>query len=517
MQTKQTYRTLRLILGDQLNEQHSWFKSKDENVLYVMMELRSESEYVTHHIQKIVGIFSAMRAFATKLESEGHHIEYIPITDERHTGSFSANIKDLVAKYRIEQFEYMEPDEYRLDEYLTQLSEVLAIPFSMVSSEHFLTERYDLRAFFEGKKQYLMENFYRSMRKEYDVLMTPAGKPEGGQWNYDKENRKKLPKGHVPPDPIAFEHNVSQVLNDIQEANLPHFGRISPTSFIWPISSIEAWQLFDRFLEEMLPNFGTFQDALSQEHWSLYHSRISFALNTKLIDPLTVIRKTETYWREHPDAISLAQAEGFIRQILGWREYMRGIYWDQMPEYAEKNHFGHERKLPDWFWTGDTHMQCLKRAVDQSLEYAYAHHIQRLMVTGNFALLAGIHPDEVDRWYLGIYIDAFEWVEITNTRGMSQFADGGIVATKPYVSSASYIHKMGDHCKYCKYDHKQRTGENACPFNSLYWDFLERNRPLLGNNPRMTMMYRVWDKFSVDDQTGILEQANEYLDHLDEL
>jgi deoxyribodipyrimidine photolyase-related protein len=517
MQTKQTYHTLRLILGDQLNTRHSWFNRKDDTVLYAMMELRSESEYVTHHIQKVAGIFAAMRAFADNRRAGGHHVHYIAISDVRHTNSFAENLQTLINEYQVQQLEYMEPDEYRLDQHLKKLSESLSIPSRMVSSEHFLTERCDLGIFFKGKKQYLMEHFYRFMRKQHNVLLTSSGQPEGGQWNFDKENRSKMPAGHIPPKPLLFHHDVTGILEDIQHAGLPYFGHINPSGFIWPVTSDEAWQMFDYFLESLLPCFGSFQDALSQEHWSLYHSRISFALNIKLIDPLTVIRKTQAYWREHPHQVSLAQAEGFIRQILGWREYMRGIYWHHMPDLASANFFGHTGKLPSWFWTGETHMQCIKKAINQSLEYAYAHHIQRLMVTGNFALLAGIHPSEVDRWYLGIYMDAFEWVEITNTRGMSQYADGGIVATKPYVSSAAYLHKMGDHCQQCRYDYALRTGSSACPFNSLYWHFLERHAPKLRKNPRMTMMYRVWDKFDADTKADILGHANTCLQEMDTL
>ncbi|NVJ46898.1 MAG: hypothetical protein HWE07_07210 [Cytophagia bacterium] len=269
-------------------------------------------------------------------------------------------------------------------------------------------------------------------------------------------------------------------------------------------------------MKECLPYFGAYQDAMTTKGWSLFHSRLSFAMNVKLISPQEVIQRTEETWQENQE-IPLSAVEGFIRQILGWREYMRGIYWKFMPGYAKENFFQNDRKLPGWFWSGKTKMKCLSHAIGQSLDYAYAHHIQRLMVTGNFALLAGIHPDEVDQWYLGIYIDAVEWVEITNTRGMSQFADGGIVATKPYVSSANYLHKMSHYCSGCSYDHKKKLGEKACPFNSLYWDFLERNRGSLQKNPRMGMIYRVWDKNSAENKKQIIEQAASYLERIEEL
>jgi deoxyribodipyrimidine photolyase-related protein len=249
----------------------------------------------------------------------------------------------------------------------------------------------------------------------------------------------------------------------------------------------------------------------------LFHSRLSFGLNVKLISPLEVVRYCVDYWEKHQEAIDISQIEGFVRQIIGWREYMRGVYWAHMPEYADLNFFDHQAKLPSWFWTGDTQMKCLQHAIGQSLEGAYAHHIQRLMVTGNFALLLGVHPDEVDAWYLGIYMDAVEWVEITNTRGMSQFADGGIVGTKPYVASANYMHKMGDYCSQCAYDRKKKVGEGACPFNSLYWDFYDRHEDKLARNPRIGMMYRVWAKRDPEEKAAILEQADYYKKHIEEL
>lgn len=517
MPEKQTYQTLRLILGDQLHQQHSWFQETDPEVLYVLMEIRPESEYVTHHIQKIVGIFQAMRAFAAHLREQGHAVHYFSILDDSNRHSFSKNCRFLIEQYGIQRLQYQEPDEYRLDQQLAQELGELGIPVEQVSSQHFFTHRLELKELFTGKKQYLMETFYRHMRKKHQVLMEDEDQPVTGTWNYDQENRKKLPKQHLPPAPITFSHDVADILNEVQTAKLPYIGEINPQQFIWPQNRQEALEVLDYFLKELYVNFGRYQDALSEEHWSIYHSRLSFALNIKLISPQEVVEAAETHWRAHSDEISIAQAEGFIRQVLGWREYMRGIYWAHMPDYAQENFFEAARKLPEYFWTGDTRMQCVKRAVTQSLDYGYAHHIQRLMVTGNFCALAGIAPEEVDQWYLGIYVDAFQWVEITNTRGMSQFADGGLVGTKPYVSSASYLHKMGDHCGHCYYKHRQKTGEHACPFNSLYWHFIHRHRDRLASNPRMSMMYRVWEKMNDSDQQALLEQADRYLEQLEKL
>jgi deoxyribodipyrimidine photolyase-related protein len=275
--------------------------------------------------------------------------------------------------------------------------------------------------------------------------------------------------------------------------------------------------VLEYFCKELLIHFGTFQDAMTPQYWSIYHSRISFAMNIKLISPKEVIERVVIEYNQRKEEIEYAQVEGFVRQIIGWREYMRGIYWMYMPSFGEMNFFDHQNPLPEWYWTGQTKMHCLQHSIEQSLQYAYAHHIQRLMVTGNFALLAGIHPDEVDKWYLGIYIDAIEWVEITNTRGMSQFADGGIVATKPYISSASYIDKMSHYCGKCYYKKSEKIGDRACPFNSLYWHFLFRHQDQLAKNPRMTMMYAVWNKMSKDQQESIIQQAEHYLARLNEL
>ncbi|WP_420385523.1 cryptochrome/photolyase family protein [Roseivirga sp.] len=506
---------MRLILGDQLNHQHSWFNEKSDNTLYVLMEMRQELEYVTHHIQKVVAFFLAMRSFADHLKRNGHQIIYLQLDAEENNQSLTENLQWLIQRHGIEKFEYQLPDEYRLDEQLKEFCETLDISTEAFDTEHFLTDRSTLADFFKGKKQLLMESFYRMMRKQHEVLMD-NGEPVGGKWNYDHENRKKMPEDTYVPQPKAYERDVQEIVDLLHAFEVATIGNIDAQSFIWPVTREEGLDLLNFFLEDCLPYFGAYQDAMTTKGWSLFHSRLSFVMNVKLLSPEEVIRKTEAHWQKNKD-IPLSAVEGFIRQILGWREYMRGIYWKYMPDYREENFFNNNRNLPSWYWTGETKMKCLSHAVRQSLDHAYAHHIQRLMVTGNFALLAGVHPDEVDAWYLGIYIDALEWVEITNTRGMSQFADGGIVATKPYVSSANYMHKMSHYCSQCHYDYKKKTGDKACPFNSLYWDFLERNRKELDGNPRMGMIYRVWDKNSTEKKNQIIEQAAKYLDKINEL
>ncbi len=511
-----TANTLRLILGDQLNPRHSWYQTTDDNIVYALMEVRQETDYVLHHVQKILAFFAAMRAFAQWLRKKGYRVEYLHLDDPDNRQDFETNLKHLVKKHRIRRFEYQQPDEYRLDAQLKAMAADLPIEAEVFDSEHFLTGREDVAKMFAGKKRYLMERFYREMRTQHDILLE-GGKPVGGKWNYDVSNRKRY-DGKVPiPVPKRFQNDVSDIVKMLTSMKVRHFGRTTGSTLLWPVTRRQALAQLKHFLDEGLPHFGTYQDAMTVDGWSLFHSRISFALNVKLLDPLEVIQAAVQRWEDDPDGITIAQVEGFVRQILGWREYMRGIYWAFMPEFENKNFFAHKGKLPDYYWTGDTRMHCLAQAIGQSLDYAYAHHIQRLMITGNFALLSGVHPDEVDAWYLGVYVDAIQWVEMPNTRGMSQFAEGGLIATKPYVSSANYIHKMSDYCPGCFYDHKRRHGDKACPFNSLYWHFLDRHRKLLSTNPRMGTMYRVLDRMETGERKKILTQGDAYLKNCEDL
>jgi deoxyribodipyrimidine photolyase-related protein len=507
-------KTLRLILGDQLNINHSWFAKTDESATYLFIEMRQETDYVNHHIQKIIGFFLAMRTFASSLRMKGHQVLYFTLDHPENKQTLQNQIDYLIQKDGFERFEYQLPDEYRLDQLVRSICEKLPIPSSATDSEHFLTSREFLKDFFKGKKIYLMETFYREMRRRYKILMDGKD-PLSGQWNFDHDNRQALKDKRLLKKPLLQVKNVQNIGDMIKNSGVKTIGEIDVEQFSWPVSREESLEVLDYFCENLLPTFGAYQDALTTWDPYLFHSRLSFSLNTKMISPLEVVQKVENYWYSHQDQISISQVEGFIRQIIGWREYMRGVYWAKMPEFAGMNFFEYDRKLPEWYWTGETKMNCLKQSIGQSLELAYAHHIQRLMVTGNFALLSGIHPDEVDRWYLGIYIDAIEWVEITNTRGMSQFADGGIVGTKPYVSSANYIKKQGNYCDHCAYDSAKKIGHGACPFNSLYWHFYSRHREKLEKNPRIGMMYRTWDKMT--NQQEVLNQAEFYLENINSL
>lgn len=511
-------KTLKLILGDQLNYKHSWFDSANPNHIFVMMEILPESQYVRHHIQKIVGFFLAMRAFAEAKQAEGHQFIYFKLDDANNQQSFEKNILQIIVKESIEKFEYLLPDEYRLDILLKKFAESLTIPLEVSDTEHFLTKREDLAEFFKGKKTYLLENFYRKMRQKHHILMEADGKePLTGQWNFDAENRKKYDKKIPIPKSPNFNHQVSEIVEMIQKANIQTIGRIEADNFEWCVSRNEALVLLDFFVKNCLKAFGTYEDAMEINEPFLFHSKLSFAMNTKMLHPLEVVGQAVEHWQKNQTTITIAQIEGFVRQIIGWREYMRGVYWAKMPEYASLNYFEHQSALPDFFWTGKTKMNCLHQSINQALDHAYNHHIQRLMVMGNFALLAGVHPDAVDEWYLGIYIDAIEWVEITNTRGMSQFADGGLVGSKPYVSSANYMDKMSSYCSKCHYDKKKKTGDKACPFNSLYWHFYERHRDKLEKNPRIGMMYQTLKKMNEEDKNALMQQAYFYLKNINQL
>lgn len=507
---------LRLLLGDQLNSNHSWYKD-DTEACYFMAEMKQEMEYTTHHIQKVIAFFLSMRNFNRELEKKGLDTIYYTLDHPDNKQSLVQNLSRIIKEKNITKFEYQMPDEFRLDKQLKEFCDALSIPFEVYDTEHFLTTRNELSDFFKGKKLFVMEYFYRYMRKKYDIMMVTDKDPEGEQWNFDQNNRKKWNEKDQIPDALQYNHPVNDIVKMLNKMNVRTMGNVNVENFQWPVDRSESLDVLTYFCEHLLVHFGDYQDAMHTDQHFLFHSRLSFAMNSKMLHPKEVIDTVIAYWRAHQDEISIAQVEGFVRQIIGWREYMRGIYWMQMPGYSTKNELANANPLPDFFWTGKTKMNCLKHAINQSLDHAYAHHIQRLMITGNYALLTQTHPDEVDQWYLGVYIDAIEWVEITNTRGMSQFADGGIVATKPYVSSGSYINKMSNYCKGCHYKVAKKTESNACPFNSLYWNFLDEKRTYFKNNQRMSMMLRLLDKMDRNTlalhktrAAHIIQNPNEY-------
>lgn len=511
--------TLRLILGDQLNATHSWFRTKDDSVTYLIAELPQETSYVNHHIQKVCAFFAAMERFAEALKKCGHNVIHLTLDETSKYKDLPDLLTVYCRKISSNHLEYQRPDEYRLLTQIRNLS-IERVAVSEVDTEHFYLPFNEVSQHFKANKGSRMETFYRKMRQRFNVMMN-NDQPWGEQWNFDADNRNKLKKGDIEniPHPLVFENDVSEIKQRIENHKVSTIGSLEGP-LEWPVTRAQAKELLEYFCAHCLPQFGTFQDAMTHKSphaWSLYHSRLSFAINAKILNPMTVVdRAIEEYQRRKSD-ISLAQIEGFVRQIIGWREFIRGIYWANMPSYATQNALGAKRDLPEFFWSGNTKMNCMRSAIGQSLEHAYAHHIQRLMVTGNFCLLTGIAPQQVDDWYLGIYIDAIEWVEMPNTRGMCQFADGGLVASKPYTASGSYINRMSDYCGDCHYKVKERVGETACPFNSLYWHFMHRHRERFGNNPRIGMVYRNLDNMDEETRTSILNHAEHLLESLDSL
>lgn len=522
---KKHFRSVRLILGDQLNASHSWFKQCDDDVIYLIAELKQETDYVRHHIQKVCAFFKAMDSFATALKSAGHHVCYLTLDETQPFNSLTDLISELLVLVKATEFGYQLPDEYRVRRQLADFCQESAIATQVYESEHFYLNDAELSRYFKPEKRHRMEHFYRKLRVQFNILMD-GDSPQGGQWNFDANNRQKLTSSDLVnvPQPLIFANDVSEILARIKRHGVKTIGT-PHEQLLWPVNRQQALALLAFFCDNCLHYFGRFQDAMTDAlgkdindgGWSLYHSRLSFALNSKMISPQLVVQRALTAYENAKGAIDIAQIEGFVRQILGWREFIRGIYWANMPLYKSLNFLEAKNDLPDWFWDGNTKMNCQHHAISQSLETSYAHHIQRLMVTGNFCLIAGIDPDQVDKWYLGIYIDALDWVELPNTRGMSQFADGGIVASKAYAASGNYINKMSDHCKNCAYQVKQTVSDNACPLNSLYWSFMVKHEQQFLHNPRNKMIYANWHKKPPADKQAILAKAASYLTQLNTL
>lgn len=498
-----------LVLGDQLSPRVAALRAADKSRdVVVMAEVAGEATYVRHHPKKIALVLAAMRNFAKELVAQGWSVAYTPLDDPNSTGSIVGELERRAAEYGAKEVLCTRPGEWRLITSLTHSQ----LDTTVLEDDRFIASHAEFDCWAKGRKQLRMEYFYREMRRKTGLLMD-GDTPEGGKWNYDHDNRKPPRADLFAPAPKAFPlcPTTSEVL-DLVEARFPdHFGTLRP--FAWATTADQAEQALDHFIETALPRFGDFQDAMLTDNRFLYHAVISAYLNIGLLDPLQICRKVEAaYSAGHAP---LNAVEGFIRQIIGWREYVRGIYFREGPDYVTRNALDHHRGLPDMFWGAETQMNCISHVVLQTRDTAYAHHIQRLMVTGNFALLAGLNPTEVHEWYLSVYMDAFEWVEAPNTVGMSQFADGGIVASKPYVSSGQYINRMSDYCGQCAYSVKDRSGDRACPFNLLYWHFLNRHRARFAANPRMGRIYSTWDRMEDTHKTRVLDQADSFLARMD--
>ncbi|KQP45240.1 deoxyribodipyrimidine photolyase [Brevundimonas sp. Leaf280] len=496
---------LRLVLGDQLSDDLSALKDLNPDADTVLMaEVRDEATYVRHHKQKLALVFAAMRNHAERLKGRGVNVRYVRIDDADNSGSISGELARALDDGAHEAVVMTECGEWRLAEHLAAFAQGAGLPVEIREDRRFISSHDRFRRWASGKSQLRMEFFYREMRRATGILMD-GDQPEGGRWNYDAENRKKLAKGVTPPDRLRIPPNAvaREAMADVERLFGDHFGSLD--GFGWATTADEAETTLKHFLKDVLPSFGDWQDAMAEGQPWMWHGLISTSINLGLLDPLDVCKRAEAVYRA--GKAPLNAVEGFIRQILGWREFVRGIYWLKAPEYRARNFLDADRKLPWFFWSGETDMACVADVVKTTRDNAYAHHIQRLMVTGNLALLLGVHPDQVDDWYMCVYADAYEWVEMPNTRGMALFADGGIVGSKPYAASGAYIDRMSDYCGPCRYDVKSKSGDAACPFNRLYWGFLERNRGRLRDNVRLAMPYRTLEKFGEAKRKALAAEA----------
>jgi deoxyribodipyrimidine photolyase-related protein len=486
-----------LILGDQLTPRISSLRGRDpSNTVILTAEVMAENTYAFHHKKKIVFVLSAMRHFAEELRGAGWTVDYVKLDDPTNTHSLAGEVERAQQRHGITAVIMTEPGEWRLQQALAHIEHL--------EDGRFLCTHAAFRGWAKDRKEFRMEFFYRLMRRQTGLLMD-GDEPEGGRWNFDAENRKPAKGGLFLPRPLDFKPDeiTQTILAMVQEKFPRNFGDADP--FWLAVTRANAEAARDHFFTHALPHFGETQDAMLEGEYFLHHAVLSPYINVGLLDPFDLCRRAEAEYRK--GHVPLAAAEGFIRQIIGWREYVRGIYWLKMPDYRAANALGATRPLPDFYWTGETKMNCVAQVVKQTRQEAYAHHIQRLMVTGNFALIAGLDPVEVHEWYLGVYADAFEWVELPNTIGMSLHADGGLLGSKPYAASGNYINKMSDYCQSCSYDVKQRTGTKACPFNALYWDFIARHRMRFAHNPRMAQICRGYEKFSDEEKQRIAASA----------
>lgn len=481
--------TLALILADQLDPTYpnALGLNKDRDTI-LMLEVKSASQRPPSHIQRTVLFLAAMRHHAEALRADGWTVDHITITDPDNTHAFAPELARAIGRHNPQAVACIEPGSHALLDDIEQACEDADIELNITEDPHFLCDHETFERWATGRKELVMEYFYREQRKRLGILMTQAGKPEGGEWNYDKQNRKPL-KSEPSPPPLPDHKPDSitrQTIHDVR-ATLPDLpGKID--SFRWPVTRQQALESLDDFITNRLPHFGDHQDAMWTGHHTLYHAVLSPALNLKILNPREVCQAAEDAY--HAGNAPLNAVEGFIRQIIGWREYIRGIHHHEGPGYEQRNHLQHDGRLPDFYWTVETDMKCMSEALSGVIDHAYAHHIERLMITGNFALIAGIQPAAVNDWYLGMYADAVEWVTAPNTVGMALHADGGVVATKPYAASANYINKMSNHCKHCPHDRTRRSGDNACPFNVFYWDFLIRHQERFARNSRMRMILK---------------------------
>ncbi|WP_128893073.1 cryptochrome/photolyase family protein [Erythrobacter sp. HKB08] len=500
------------ILGDQLTRTLASLRgrAKDDTVI-LMMEVWDEATYVKHHKQKIVLIFSAMRHFASELRDAGWTVDYIQLGDEDNSGSFTGEVARAVERHDPRAIHVVEAGEWRVQQAIDEWPDKFDCEVEILPDDRFLCSKAEFRDWAQDRKTLRMENFYREMRKKTGLLMDD-GKPEGGEWNYDSENRKPPKEGLEAPERPLFEPDeiTREVIELVESRFGDHFGSLD--NFGWPVTRDEAEKAADAFFAERIEKFGPYQDAMVHGQDDLFHSMLSTSINLGLLDPLELCERAEQAYKDGKAPIN--SVEGFIRQLIGWREYVRGFYWHFMPGLESDNKLNAQRGLPEFYWTGETDMRCLADCIRSTRDNAHAHHIQRLMVLGNFALLAGINPREVQDWYLVVYADAYQWVELPNVSAMILYADGGKLATKPYAASGNYINKMSNYCGDCVYSVSKKTGEGACPFNALYWHFMDRHRDRLESNHRIGRIYSTWDRMDEAKKQEYRDSAEAFLDTL---
>lgn len=499
-------------MGDQLSQDISALKDLDRaNDVVLMVEVHEEATYLRHHKQKIVLVLSAMRHFAQMLRQDGIQADYVKMDEPGNTGSFTGEIRRALNNYQVNRIVLTEPGEWRVWEMMQSWQQTFDVPVEILADDRFICSRAEFTKWSKERRSLRLEYFYRHMRRKTGLLMN-GSEPEGGRWNYDYQNRQSLPRNFPVPQSLRFTPDATTrtVIELVRQRYSDHFGDLKP--FGWAVTREDAQVALQHFIIHSLPWFGIYQDAMKSGEDFLFHSTLSPYLNLGLLGARQVC---EAVLNAYIEGLAPLQAvEGLIRQILGWREFVRGVYWSQMPAYQKTNYFNTDRPLPDFYWTAETKMNCLRQTIEATIHNAYAHHIQRLMITGNFALLTGLSPAEVEAWYLSVYADAFEWVELPNTHGMALHADGGLVGSKPYAASGAYINRMSDYCKGCAYDPKIKLGEDACPFNYLYWHFLIVNKKLLKFNRRMVMPYRTLANMTPESRKQITQQAQEFLSYL---
>ena len=505
-------KTLIPILGDQLTRTIASLRgpTKADSVI-LMMELRGKATVVKYHKQKLTLIWSAMRHFAEELRKAGWSVDYVELTDPDNTQTFAGEVERALGRHDVETLRIVEPAEYAGRQNVRGWQERFDVSVEILPDDRFLCTIEEFCDWAEDRGTLRMENFYRDMRRRTGLLMD-GEEPAGGQWNYDKQNREPPKDGMNPPPVPKFEPDeiTRAVMDMVAENFADHFGALEP--FCWPVTADQAGEALDAFIDERLPDFGTWQDAMVHGEDDLFHSMLSTSINLGLLDPVECCERAEKAY--HAGDAPLNAVEGFIRQLIGWREYIRGMYWLQMPHLRRANALNAQRGLPEFYWTGETDMRCLADCVRSTRDNAHAHHIQRLMVLGNFALLAGVKPQEVEDWFLVVYADAYEWVELPNVAAMALWADEGKLASKPYAASGNYINRMSDYCGECAYSVSKKTGEGACPFNALYWHFLDSNREKLTDNHRLQRPYSTWDRMDEARRKEYRESAAAFLDTL---